>query len=355
MSEKTADDWGEDYRLARGTYEDLCVEIRRLVERLMLDDGIAVAQVESRTKKVESFVDKIRRKGGKYADPTTDMTDLAALRVIAYFPADVVRIGELVDEHFEVEWENSRRQSGETDPDRFGYRSDHYVVRLSTERLGLPEYRRFDGCRAEIQVRTVMQHAWAAVDHRLRYKNPAQLPAELRRRLSRLSALLEVADEQFAAVKQAADELEATYADEVKRGDLSAAIDLLSLDAFVQEPGVREELLQAAYAAGFLEPHGIDLSTWDLGPLANALEGAGIRDLARLRAFLSASEAWRHGYLVAVGRGAGAVGGVMYAIAPDVLWLLALRATPDDETIRATRVVDSFKTVLMSLRRGTWD
>src|SRR5690242_11336602 len=133
--------WEDAYRERRGTFEELRTEVRRLVTHLLDDAGIDVAQVESRTKSVDSFAEKVRRKGGKYADPLAEITDLAALRVIAYFPADVERIGALIEEHFDVDWDNSRRQGGETDPDRFGYRSDHYVVRLSAQRLGLTEYR----------------------------------------------------------------------------------------------------------------------------------------------------------------------------------------------------------------------
>src|SRR4051794_15845457 len=125
-------EWEERYRDSRAGFEAFCGETRRLVERLLEDGGIDVAQIESRTKTVDSFAEKVRRKSGKYADPLAEITDLAALRVIAYFPADVARIGALLDEHFDVDWPNSRRQDAEALSDRFGYRSDHYVVRLSS-------------------------------------------------------------------------------------------------------------------------------------------------------------------------------------------------------------------------------
>jgi putative GTP pyrophosphokinase len=57
--------------------------------------------------------------------------------------------------------------------------------------------------RAEIQVRTALQHAWSAVHHKLEYKSSTEAPPELRRRLFRLSALFELADEQFSELRDA--------------------------------------------------------------------------------------------------------------------------------------------------------
>jgi putative GTP pyrophosphokinase len=320
----TPEEWGERYAERRGAYDDLRVEIIRLLDRLLADEAIDVEQMESRTKSVESFVEKIHRKNEKYGDPVAEVTDLAAVRIIAYFPADVVRIGELVAEHFTVDPVNSRRQTGTDDPDRFGYRSDHYVVALSADRLGLPEYRRFIDLRAEIQVRTVMQHAWAGVDHRFRYKK-TDLPPELQRRLYRLSALLEVADEQFAAIKQAGDALEAAYSEEVERGDLSADIDVLSLQAFLDGQGIGGAWVQRAAQAGFVVPHPDMRDPMALSRLTRALRASGIRTLAALFAFVVEAEQWGQTHLSELADVVGFRGGLIIAEPSDVLTFLALR------------------------------
>lgn len=324
-------EWEERYRGARPGFEDFCGETRRLVERLLADGAIDVAQIESRTKTVDSFAEKVRRKSGKYADPLAEMTDLAALRVIAYFPADVLRIGALLEEHFEVDWPNSHRQDAEALSDRFGYRSDHYVVRLSPARVGLPEYSRFDGMRAEIQVRTVMQHAWAAVDHQLRYKNAAQLPPELQRRLSKLSALLEVADEQFAALRSEADALEATYAAEVARGDLSAEIDLLSLPAFLEETGLAQAWTARAIEAGLTPTPGLG----ELQYLVWVLHELGIGTLAALQPFFADAERWGVAYLARLSVEAQRRGFRPVAAPYDVLTFLLLSSAPAEVILRS--------------------
>lgn len=324
---RTPEEWGEEYRRRRAVFEDFEVEVRRVLELLIADAGIEIFSIDSRTKSVDSFVEKIRRKNQKYADPVNDVTDLAGIRVVAYFPTDVERIGELVEQSFAVDDEHSQRQAGVSDPDRFGYRSDHYVVRLGGARAGLAEYRRFDGLRAEIQVRTVMQHAWAAVDHRLRYKGGAELPAELRRRLFRLSAFLEAADEEFSAIKQAGDALEETYAEEVERGDLSAPIDVLSLQAFLERTQLGPALAGRAMAAGF-HPGADDPAAFSR--LADVLRRRGISTLDGLQDLLADADGWADEHLLALGRMTGGV----FAVPADVLTFLALRDAPREDIDR---------------------
>jgi putative GTP pyrophosphokinase len=166
--------------------------------------------------------------------------------VIVYYPSDVRAVGMLIDREFEVDWENTNRQGEDDPPDRFGYRSDHYIVRLPA-REG---WERFSGLRAEIQVRTVMQHAWAAVDHRIRYK-AGDLPRDLTRRLFRLSALLELADEQFAGLQLASHERSIQYAQALDHGDLAVAVDILSLRVLLDREDVGMRWARRAVALGY--------------------------------------------------------------------------------------------------------
>ena len=238
-------DWGVEYQRRQETFDALRVVLSDQLHACIARASIELSQIESRTKSVKSFREKIASKG-KYSNPLEEITDLAGLRVIVNYPSDVRAVGALIDREFEVDWENSNRQGEDDPPDRFGYRSDHYIVRLpATE-----EWERFSGLRAEIQVRTVMQHAWAAVDHRIRYK-AGDLPRDLTRRLFRLSALLELADEQFAGLQLASHERSVQYAQALDHGDLAVDVDILSLRVMLDREDVGKRWARRAVALGY--------------------------------------------------------------------------------------------------------
>jgi putative GTP pyrophosphokinase len=201
MSELSPDEWGSRYRAIRGTCESMTGRLRSLVADLLAEAGIDVIQIESRTKDLDSFTEKISRKRAKYANPLTEITDLVGLRIITYYREDVAAVGEVLRGEFQIDATNSVDKAASLDPDRFGYSSVHYVVSLSPDRRRLVEWRPYAGMRAEIQVRTALQHAWSAVNHKLDYKSPTEVPRELRRRLFRLSALFELADEEFSELR----------------------------------------------------------------------------------------------------------------------------------------------------------
>ena len=119
------------------------------------------------------------------------------IRIIVYYLEDLNKISEIIEKEFNVDYGNSINKLETLDPDRFGYRSIHYVVGISITRSSETEWRPYTNFKAEIQIRTVLQHAWAEIDHKLIYKQNREVPKDLRRKLSRLIALLELADEQF--------------------------------------------------------------------------------------------------------------------------------------------------------------
>jgi putative GTP pyrophosphokinase len=343
MSEhrKTPQEWAQDFAGVRAHHVDLTDSLARLIRQVLAQAAIDVSLLESRTKAVDSFSEKIVRKAEKYRDPLAEVTDLVGLRVILYYPDDVRAVGALIENEFDVDWARSFRQDPEAEPDRFGYRSDHYVVRLTQQRCALLEWKRFDGYCAEIQVRTVMQHAWAAVDHKIRYKAPG-LPADLQRRLYQLSALLELADGQFASLQQASDAAVGSYEASVKAGDLEVALDALSLRAYLDQTHVGEAWAGRAVMAGFLKP-GADLpdarSDGIEELLRNLLDG-GLRHLGQFEQLLSSAEGWGDGALASVAikthataQGEGRAGGLIYAVPEHVLLILVQLAWQNEDVV----------------------
>lgn len=241
----------EEYRGLRPQYEAFTASLDALVRTLLNAAGIEFFAVEPRTKSLESFDGKIVRedKAGKYRT-AVDVTDLSGVRIIAYLQEDCDRIETLIKDSFQVDSENSVRKEDELDPDKFGYLSTHYVVGFAAERLKLLEFSRFRGMKAEIQIRTLLQHTWAAIDWKFRYKEEQEAPKSLRRRLFRISALLEAADNEFSAVNTAINELRERYSQDISKGDLRINLNSESLRTFVAESRTAQEIIRIAQVAG---------------------------------------------------------------------------------------------------------
>jgi ppGpp synthetase/RelA/SpoT-type nucleotidyltranferase len=179
-------------------YKTLAINLREALRKFLNDAGIDVLDVQYRVKEFESFYEKIERKS--YSKPFEEMEDICGLRIICSYLSDLDKISELINSEFDVL--ESTDKSDLLEPDRFGYRSLHFVVSIKKEWLKAPNYRGLSDLKAEIQVRTILMHAWADVEHKLAYKKKDHVPPQLRRKLSQLSALFEVADQQLDSLRE---------------------------------------------------------------------------------------------------------------------------------------------------------
>lgn len=153
------------------------------------------AVVEARPKSIASFAGKALRKRAMYENPVAGFTDLCGVRVIAPTRAEVIAIKRWIEEHFEISWQDSGDTSTRLGPVSFGYGSMHYIVSVQPEvPLGVDIPEKIYGLKAEIQVRTMLQHVWATQAHRLTYKRDLILPPFWEREFAMLAAELENAE-----------------------------------------------------------------------------------------------------------------------------------------------------------------
>jgi len=220
MEMKTPEEWGKIYGERLTEYEDFRSQLENLIKRLMHSNSIVASQITSRIKDRDSFVDKIKRKN--YEDPLIQCTDLVGLRIIVYYLEDLNKISEIIEREFKIDFENSINKLDTLDPDRFGYLSVHYVISISETRSRETEWVQYTNFKSEIQIRTVLQHAWAEIEHKLIYKQTHEVPKDLRRKLSRLIALLELADEQFNDLLVETDKLGKLYLNELEGAPIQA-------------------------------------------------------------------------------------------------------------------------------------
>jgi putative GTP pyrophosphokinase len=225
---------GEEYASQRPVYEAFTENANELLRKLLEDRGIEFSSIEKRTKSMESLKGKVERgdKVGKY-NSLQEITDLSGIRIIAFLKEDCKKISALLSETFVVDTINSIDKEDETDPDRFGYQSIHLILAYSEDRIKLPEFKRFLGLKFEVQVKTLLQHTWSTIDWKLRYKRRSEAPKRLRRRLFRISALLDAADDELSYVYEQVSNIKSYYATAISTGDLSLEIDLDSVDALL--------------------------------------------------------------------------------------------------------------------------
>ncbi|MEO9138039.1 MAG: GTP pyrophosphokinase [Jatrophihabitans sp.] len=166
-----------------------------IITTLLDDAGINYLSITGRTKSVASFAAKAVRSVDSeplYADPLTQITDVVGVRVITYLQSDVVAVAQLFADQLTII--NDRDLGEETAREgRFGYASRHLLVSSAVDRER----------PASVQVRTVLQHAWAEFEHDIRYKGtvPAELAPDLERRFTLAAGLLELADREFSEIR----------------------------------------------------------------------------------------------------------------------------------------------------------
>ena len=101
-----------------------------------------------------------------------DMFDLAGVRVSLYFPGDRDKVDALVNDLFDLlETKQFPEQSKPPSYNkRFsGYWANHYRAHMKEENL-TPAQKKYATARIEIQVASVLMHAWSEVEHDLIYK-----------------------------------------------------------------------------------------------------------------------------------------------------------------------------------------
>ena len=170
-------------------FREVEAQVRDPLRRTLQDAGLAVAAIESRVKGYDSLAGKLELKGHKYKS-LANLTDILGLRVITFYIDDVDKVASAVERLFTIDWENSVDKRKIHEIDSFGYLSLHYIC-------SIPDF----PYRFEIQMRTLLQHAWANMDHDTGYKSGVEIPRRYLRNMSRLAGMLELVDDEFSKIR----------------------------------------------------------------------------------------------------------------------------------------------------------
>jgi ppGpp synthetase/RelA/SpoT-type nucleotidyltranferase len=129
--------------------------------------------IQCRPKEASHLKPKLEARGLLGSSSIEDeIKDLAGTRLIFYTNTDVDRFinSRLIPENFEVDWDQTRIHYPTDENANQRYQAIHYTVSLNEARTVFAEYAKFKGFRCEIQIQTILIHAWAETSHNITYK-----------------------------------------------------------------------------------------------------------------------------------------------------------------------------------------
>ena len=198
----------------RETYESYTDYFTKIMENIIsiLHQKIILQSQPTYKNRVKSFssyykkVLRLKPEDAAEADGIVCLTDMIGIRMICAFLEDINIALEQIKNIFEVK--EVEVKGAEKKFSEFGYESIHVLIKIPDDckpplegpfanLKPLPE-----SAVCEIQIRTILQDAWAEVEHELIYKsefNPFDIP--LRRKLASLNASLTLADITFQEIR----------------------------------------------------------------------------------------------------------------------------------------------------------
>lgn len=212
--EKEKNDFREFYSDNHDLMQDATKFIESLVASLVASiPNIATPTTESRLKDREESIKKFSRKYQTDLEKAKTpylirdhITDLIGVRVICYYETDICDVIDTLRKNFDVLDETNKSAEIEEQENTFGYKGHHLDLKINNERAKLAEYQRYKEIRFEVQVRSIIQDAWSALDHKIKYKK--SIPSNLKRQINALAALFEIADREFTQIRNTTRDLE---------------------------------------------------------------------------------------------------------------------------------------------------
>jgi ppGpp synthetase/RelA/SpoT-type nucleotidyltranferase len=224
------------YLSRQATFKVLGQSLHARLEQVLESGGVKVHAISYRVKDPRSLAHKLGRPDKTY-QRLEDITDLIGLRVITYFEDSVDQVDSLLKEHFRVDSSRSVDKRRRHDPHSFGYVSLHSICHPPEDLLREhPDW----NWPFEIQIRTILQHAWAEIEHDLGYKSAESVPLPVRRRFSRLAGLLELADSEFVELRRSMQDYVREVAQQARLAPDTLELDTVLLQSLMEGGPVAE-------------------------------------------------------------------------------------------------------------------
>jgi putative GTP pyrophosphokinase len=253
-------------------YQARCLAVRDIEQRV--EQVIAPLHsrpaLKLRIKEFDSYYKKYLRLR-KSGITMPYITDLMGIRIVCLFIEDIATVIDLIKERFDV---IETEKKGHDTFKEFGYESTHLLIKIPADII---RERGQTGCDvAEIQIRTILQDAWAEVEHELFYKaefTPYDSP--MKRKLAAVNASLSLADIIFQEINSYQRQLYGQLG--TRRGTFYQKIEE-SADAFLFSDLGGQNADQPLVASA-LVPSGEDFTAQSADQASNAPPHRGISSI----------------------------------------------------------------------------
>jgi putative GTP pyrophosphokinase len=208
-----------EYTRVRPLLTQVTEDVRARIQEIFADSEVQPLFIAARTKSVASFRDKASRMlepsepGGlpllEFPNPLRDLHDLVGVRVIVSLPHEVREAANLIKRRRnEFDCRADREKDiGSVESGTYGYSSRHLILRTRQNDVvkkyqgSLGENVRTTGNFVfEVQIRTILAHAWSEIEHDIRFKNVDQRAWSpyLDRQFTATAAMLEAVESTFS-------------------------------------------------------------------------------------------------------------------------------------------------------------
>ncbi|MDA3949508.1 MAG: tetratricopeptide repeat protein [Spirochaeta sp.] len=187
-----------EYQHHAAVLEKALHELHRRLRVNLTTDAIR-PDIKYRIKTFESLYEKVLRRAREQGQQEEiAITDLLGIRVVCPFVEDITEIERVIRAGFDVT--EVERKGDSLSAAEFGYSSVHLLVQIPQDiRDGFHLSGRWV---CEVQLRTILQDAWAEVEHELVYKAElTPLDTKLKRKLAALNANLTLSDIIFQEIR----------------------------------------------------------------------------------------------------------------------------------------------------------
>ena len=273
LGDRSVDDWLDVYDEVRPTYGALVDKLEMLLEELMDDEDVDYEWTSTWVLRRSHFEDRLYRAlraEEAIEDPFRDLPDFAGVTVVVSETSDIDAVADLVERELDVDHETSfsaeeaeRRREDESQDPPLGYEGVRYATQVTSARAQLTEWRPYAELRAQVDVQTILQNAWARLDHNRPYYEGTSYPPTARLDLGDFQGLIAAADRQYEQVLESLDDEHARYLELVERGELGVELNGESVTAYLEAADAVARLTQIAVDSG-------------LRPLAGPFEAARI-------------------------------------------------------------------------------